>query len=132
MVWAPPMPLGWIIALFKGKVPWSAVAKGINPAFSLAFLYLIRSSLHGAALKRNVSNIQRIAKAHDNRPPCSPNGPGRRRSFSEPVDIECNVATSSLSSDTLLIEKAKSTNIALVSPVTFYLIYWFTNDLISV
>ncbi len=82
---------------------------------SLAFLYLIRCSLHAAALKRNVSNIQRISRAQNAESPLSSVNPGRPRSFSETIDVEYNAAPSSSLPDVMTIEKAKPTNVSLVS-----------------
>ena len=39
---------------------------GIPTATALAFLYLIRCSLHAAALKKNVPNVTRNAPPHSN------------------------------------------------------------------
>jgi len=59
-VWETPAPFGWINAMCSGKVHWGAVAKGFETTVALSFLYLIRCSLHGAALKKNVPNLSRL------------------------------------------------------------------------
>lgn len=90
--WAPPAPMGWISSFISGNVHWGAVQTGLNPTVALAFLYMIRCSLHGAALKKNVPNLERIVKGRA-RPKLirdrsvQASGPRRRR-FSEVVDIE--------------------------------------------
>lgn len=59
LAWAPPAPFGMVNSLFQGKVHWGAVAKGLEPTLALSFLYLIRCSIHGAALKKNVATLKR-------------------------------------------------------------------------
>jgi len=59
-VWETPAPFGWINGLCGGKVHWGAVGKGLETTLALSFLYLIRCSLHGAALKKNVPNLSRV------------------------------------------------------------------------
>lgn len=96
-VWTTPAPFGWLNALFGGKVHWAAVSKGFETSIALSFLYLIRCSLHGAALKKNVPNLSRVEKVEE------PEIPSRlslarqstarmanrhRRVFSEAMDIE--------------------------------------------
>lgn len=56
---APPLPFGPWGSLWRNDVSWSAFLAGLPPMISLAFLYLIRSSLHSAALKKNVSSLTR-------------------------------------------------------------------------
>ena len=41
---------------------WGAVWKGLETSFALSVLFLIRCSLHGAALKKNVTNLARLEK----------------------------------------------------------------------
>jgi hypothetical protein len=112
---------------------WSALAKALDPTLSLAFLYLIRCSLHAAALKRNVSNMQRISRVHDDISPLASANPGRPRSFSETIDVEYNAALSSSPADAVTIEKAKPTNVSLVSVpgVTVPSICYIANDCLS-
>lgn len=90
VTWSPPVPLGWFHSLLQGKVHFDAVLAGLDMTVALSFLYMIRCSLHGAALKRSVPNLsrkttkslatsphhaKRIDRAH-------------RRIFSEAIDIE--------------------------------------------
>ena len=58
--WAPPAPAGWIHSLVQGQVHWVAVQAGFSTALALAFLYMIRCSLHGAALRKNIGIMQRF------------------------------------------------------------------------
>lgn len=56
--WAlPPAPFGSFAAIWAGHVNWTAVSAGLSNMFGLAFLYLLRSSIHASALKKNVSNL---------------------------------------------------------------------------
>jgi hypothetical protein len=75
-------------------VHWGAVAKGLETTVALSFLYLIRCSLHGTALKKNVPTMSRVEKVK-----IEPLRPltlsrkttvvrGHRRRFSEVVDID--------------------------------------------
>ena len=57
--WAPPAPFGVYRDLFQGKIHFGAVKAGFPTAFALAFLYLVRCSLHAAALKKNIPNVTR-------------------------------------------------------------------------
>lgn len=57
--WSPPAPFGVFHAIWEGNVHWGAVAAGLEPALALSFLYLIRCSIHGAALKKNVTTLHR-------------------------------------------------------------------------
>jgi hypothetical protein len=59
--WEPPAPAGWINSWAHGNVHWGAVHAGMSTAVALAFLYMIRCSLHGAALKKNISLMERLA-----------------------------------------------------------------------
>lgn len=59
--WDPPAPAGWINSWAHGNVHWGAVHAGMSTAVALAFLYMIRCSLHGAALKKNISLMERLA-----------------------------------------------------------------------
>lgn len=55
----PPSPLGAWVALAEGEVHWAAVARGSKHMVALAVLYLLRSSIHATALKKNVHNLVR-------------------------------------------------------------------------
>ena len=47
------------MVFFDGNVHWPSFRAGISTMSSLAFLYLIRCSLHTAALKKNIPNVTR-------------------------------------------------------------------------
>jgi hypothetical protein len=55
----PPAPLGSWTALLAGHVHWKAVYDGLGHMTALAFLYLLRSSIHASAMKKNVGNLVR-------------------------------------------------------------------------
>jgi hypothetical protein len=56
--WAlPPAPFGSFGAILAGHVNWTAVRAGLGNMVALAFLYLLRSSIHASAMKKNVSNL---------------------------------------------------------------------------
>ena len=56
--WAlPPAPFGSLGAILAGHVNWTAVRAGLANMVALAFLYLLRSSIHASAMKKNVSNL---------------------------------------------------------------------------
>jgi hypothetical protein len=57
--WAPPAPFGLLNSLCQGNVHWGAVASGMEPTLALAFLYILRCSIHCAALKKNVTSLKR-------------------------------------------------------------------------
>lgn len=125
--WTSPMPFGWINAMIGGKVCWSAVSKGVETSLALAFLYLIRCALHGAALKKTVPNLTRVEKIKDEpltRLPLSRITSARtptsrhRRVFSEAVDIEqvqpeVGKNASSNGTDATRVVSAKASNASL-------------------
>ena len=57
--YGPPHPFGFYFAAWRGQVVWEAAAAGIPTVLALAFLYVIRCSLHSAALKKNIPNVTR-------------------------------------------------------------------------
>ena len=61
-VWATPAPFGWINGMIGGKIHWGAVAKGLETTVALSFLYMIRCSIHGTALKKNIPTLSRVEK----------------------------------------------------------------------
>lgn len=102
--------------MFRGKLHWKSVVKGFETTLALSFLYLIRCSLHGAALKKNVPMLSRIEEVPipasptrtrvsgfgDSFTSTSPRRPSsvlskpapvgfHKRGFSEVVDIEVNI-----------------------------------------
>ena len=116
--WAPPAPFGWMNTLFAGQVKWTAVWKGLETVVALGFLYLIRCSIHGAAMKKNVRNLQRRAKKSVTPASGMPSPPRRppnrhQRKFSEALDIENlnSIVAGNNNEDDM--EKAKPTNIPL-------------------
>jgi hypothetical protein len=63
--------------VFHGDVHWPSFRAGLSTMSALAFLYLIRCSLHAAALKKNIPNVTRH-KNYD-QSLASPTAPIRRR-----------------------------------------------------
>ena len=59
--WLPPQPFGVLNSWRLGNVHWGAVKSGLREAFTLSFLYLLRCTLHGTAMKKNVPNLRRVA-----------------------------------------------------------------------
>ncbi len=55
----PPCPFGTWVAFFGRYVHWRAVLQGVEQMMALAILYLLRASIHAAALKKNVHNLIR-------------------------------------------------------------------------
>lgn len=86
--------------LFRGKVHWGAVANGMPTSIALGFLYVVRCSVHAAALKKNLLNLSRKVpspevsqEATQPSPTIRRPGPLRTRQFSEAVDIEAVMVT---------------------------------------
>jgi len=126
--WAAPAPFGVWMSLYQGKVHWGAVWEGMSMATALSFLYLLRCSLHSAALKKSVASLVRTARPSDmvkattttataKRP-----NPHRRR-FSEVIDIEASfAAVGNKLSTTLNLVRAKQSTISLASMLNTYAI----------
>ena len=55
----PPAPFDNVGSLVEGSVNWKAVSCGLENMMALALLYLLRSSIHASAMKKNVSNLVR-------------------------------------------------------------------------
>jgi anti-anti-sigma regulatory factor len=55
----PPAPFSNIWCLFSKDTNWTAVSSGLGNMVALAFLYLLRSSIHASAMKKNVGNLVR-------------------------------------------------------------------------
>ena len=55
--WVPPIPFGHWGAMLQGQVHWRAVRSGLKDMFLLALLYLLRSSIHASAMKKNINNL---------------------------------------------------------------------------
>ena len=99
--WLPPAPLGWVNSLIVGEIHWGAVRSGLSMTIALSFLYMIRCSLHAAALIKNIPQLSRVAKPANNSGDKCNSGREQdklvrtristllhRRKFSEFVDIE--------------------------------------------
>lgn len=59
--WTAPAPMGVWVMMFHEDIHWPSFRSGISTMSALAFLYLIRCSLHAAALKKNIPNVTRKA-----------------------------------------------------------------------
>jgi MFS superfamily sulfate permease-like transporter len=57
--YGPPLPFGVLMSLVRGEVFWEAFRASVPTVLALAFLYVIRCSLHSAALKKNIPNVTR-------------------------------------------------------------------------
>jgi hypothetical protein len=131
-VWATPAPFGWIIGLLNGKVHWEAVSKGMETTVALSFLYMIRCSIHGTALKKNIPTLTRVetVAAETVVEPLRPLGLTNRpaiiqahlRKFSEAVDIEGPRPEAEVSVDTstTILVTAKQTKASLKTILTQY------------
>jgi hypothetical protein len=85
---------------------------------ALSFLYMLRCSIHGTALKKNVSNLARPARDGD--PISSPQMsrlsiPNNRhkRLFSEALDIEAVESSTRDASGEKALYRAKDNNVSL-------------------
>jgi MFS superfamily sulfate permease-like transporter len=62
----PPTPFANVFCVFSKDTNWRAVSNGLGNMAALAFLYLLRSSIHASALKKNIGNlVRRVPKAKD-------------------------------------------------------------------
>eukprot|EP00980_Cylindrotheca_fusiformis_P000207 scaffold42_cov133-Cylindrotheca_fusiformis.AAC.4 len=119
--WAPPAPFGLLHEIVNGLVHWGAVYKGLSTSIAMGFLYLIRCSVHGTALKKNIPNLSRRSTKSDisrSPPKVLSSKPVKSRKFSEAVDIEAvmhNPATNKEETEekTSQFVTAKPTNIML-------------------
>ncbi|CAB9515417.1 solute carrier family 26 [Seminavis robusta] len=59
--WAAPAPMGVWVMMLHGDVHWPSFRAGLATMSALVFLYVIRCSLHAAALKKNLPNVTRAA-----------------------------------------------------------------------
>mmetsp|Transcript_5493 Transcript_5493/g.11249 ORF Transcript_5493/g.11249 Transcript_5493/m.11249 type:complete len:1101 (-) Transcript_5493:2-3304(-) len=102
-MWAPPAPFGLWNWMFRGKIHWGAVVSGLEPTLALSFLYLIRCSIHAAALRKNVTTLSRTEKIGTDdldesfssmtsgkmrRPSLGKESNPHARMFSEVIDLE--------------------------------------------
>lgn len=106
-------------SLVEGKIHWGAVSSGMSTVCALSFLYMLRCSIHGTALKKNVSNLARAAREGDpigspqmGRPTNVPQN-RHRRLFSEALDIEAVSSSAQDKSAEKPIYRAKDTNVSL-------------------
>lgn len=73
--WQPPAPFGIIHSIFSGRIHLGAFKTCLPTMCALAFVYVIRSSLHAAALKKNIPNVTRkkpISERGDSPKPKAP------------------------------------------------------------
>jgi MFS superfamily sulfate permease-like transporter len=55
--YGPPRPFGlWVPSVF-GKICWPAFMNGVSDVVAMSVIYLLRCSLHAAALKKNLANL---------------------------------------------------------------------------
>lgn len=117
--WSPPQPFGYLNAIRLGYVHWGAVRAGLSEAFTLAFLYLLRCTLHGTAMKKNVPNLKRARHDRSSKPRFSISKHRYRRFAStEHVDIEAGAADDQ--GPTVAYVQAKPTNVSLPTILTQY------------
>jgi hypothetical protein len=119
-VWTTPSAFGWLRTLVGGSVHWGAVTEGLETAIALSFLYLLRCSLHSAALKKNVAMLSRVEKVkveavrplHLSREVSDRirNPSFHRRRFSETIDIESDNVEESK------VPEPKATTIVMAKP----------------
>lgn len=67
--YALPAPFGVWVSVWRGDVFWEAFFAGMPMMMALVLLYLVRCSLHSAALKKNIPNVTRKPEhlnQHDN------------------------------------------------------------------
>ena len=63
---SPPLPFASLWAYFSPNVKWYAVLNSLGTIGSMAFLFLLRSSIHATALKKNVENLVRMIPIQKN------------------------------------------------------------------
>lgn len=57
--YALPVPVGLWVSVWRGDVFWEAYLAGMPMMLALVLLYLVRCSLHSAALKKNIPQVTR-------------------------------------------------------------------------
>ena len=131
-VWATPAPFGWINGMIGGKVHWGAVAKGLETTVALSFLYMIRCSIHGTALKKNIPTLSRVEKINKDpvkeiiQPLPLSRKPtvvrAHQRKFSEALDIDGAQpeSTTPIDTNTTVVVTAKPTKASLKAILTQY------------
>jgi len=72
--YGPPAPFGVAVAAFRNdnEVLWEAVTNGVPTILALAFLYLIRCSLHAAAVRKNIPQVTRKPNLQSSSSPINP------------------------------------------------------------
>lgn len=60
--YGPPWPFGTWNAIWQGYVHWEAYMSALQPVLALVFLYLLRCSLHSAALKKIIPKVTRAPR----------------------------------------------------------------------
>ena len=63
--YGPPYPFGIWACLWRGNIHWEAYLQCIPTMIALACLYLVRSSLHSAAVKKNIPHVTRKRQAQE-------------------------------------------------------------------
>mmetsp|Transcript_13080 Transcript_13080/g.27490 ORF Transcript_13080/g.27490 Transcript_13080/m.27490 type:complete len:1323 (+) Transcript_13080:168-4136(+) len=62
--WGPPQAFGlWSPSVIK-NISWPAFANGLSDAIAMSLIYLLRCSLHAAALKKNLANVKANCKTN--------------------------------------------------------------------
>ena len=124
--WAAPAPFGVWNSMLQGKVHWGAVWEGMSMACALSFLYMLRCSLHLAALKKSADRHVRTTSdcANVSTAPFSESSvaPRHRRKFSEALDIEAVGTSSSRMTSTANVVRAKQSTLSLPSMMNTYAI----------
>ncbi|KAL7572078.1 hypothetical protein ACA910_001722 [Epithemia clementina (nom. ined.)] len=130
--WVIPAPFGWVKSYFiKKSIHWGAVMSGMDTAIALAFLYLIRSSLHAPALRKNVTNLVRpeliesnnVETNNGNRHTSiseSSNFTMGNRTFSEVIDVENTRGKDDATSSTFAMVPAKPTSLSVKEIMASY------------
>ena len=73
--WEPPAPFGVINSIITGRVHWGAFRNSLPTVCALAFLYIVRCSLHATALKKNIPNVTRKKPAEQFEKPTKAKNP---------------------------------------------------------
>jgi hypothetical protein len=119
--------------MIGGKVHWGAVAKGLETTVALSFLYMIRCSIHGTALKKNIPTLSRVEKMNNDpvREAIQPLALSRKptvvrahhRKFSEALDIDGTQqerTASAVAATAMVVVTAKPTKASLKAILTQY------------
>jgi hypothetical protein len=113
-------------------VHWGAVRQSLETTVALSFLYMIRCSIHGTALKKNIPTLSRVEKVKKEtavetvRPLALSRKPtvlrSHQRKFSEAVDIDGaqQEQTTSTNVHATIVVTAKPTKASLKTILTQY------------